>query len=128
MAYIRGPYAQHSSLPSPDVTVIPNARKIAFATGRYELDSDGNYVGMDPTIQRVMLALSFAAPNAPRFLTDREMEKRRQEITTALTVLVDEGAISLERVVVARDSAGEGSELVDFTNRETGLAETVTRP
>jgi len=128
MAYSRGAYAEHSSLPSPDVTAIPNARKIVFSTKRYELDGDGNPVGMDPTVQRVMLALSWGSPNTPRFLTDRDMEKRRQEITAALTTLVDEGAIGLTSVKVQANEAGAGSETVKFVNRRTGEAETVTRP
>ena len=128
MAYIRGPYAEHSSLPSPDTTVIPNARHIRFSTKRYVLDSDGNYEGMDPTVQRVMLAMAYGAPNTPRFITDRDMEKRRQEITAALSDLVAESAIEVRQVVVKADEAGAGSETVDFINKATGTAETVTRP
>jgi len=128
MPYARGPYSQHSSLPSPDVTTIPVARKINFATKRYELDADGNYAAMNPTAQRVMLAMSFGAPNAPRFLTDQEMEKRRQQIGTALAGLVAEGAIEVQRVAVWRSKAGEGKERVYFINKSTGIGESVRRP
>ena len=128
MPYTRGPYAQHSSLPSPDATTIPVARKLNFATKRYELDSDGNYVGMDPTAQRVMLALSFGAPDAPRFITEQDMEKRRQQINAALVGLVAEGAISVTSVKVWRTRAGEGAESVKFINKKTGTGGTVSRP
>jgi len=128
MPYARGPYSQHSSLPSPDVTTIPVARKLNFATRRYELDDNGNYVAMNATAQRVMLALSFGAPDAPRFLTDRDMEKRRQQINTALVGLVAEGAIEVTSVEVWRSKAGEGKERVYFINKSTGIGESVRRP
>jgi hypothetical protein len=128
MPYTRGPYAQHSSLPSPDVTTIPVARKINFATKRYELDANGNYVAMNATAQRVMIALAFGAPNAPRFITDQDMEKRRQQINTALIGLVAEGAIEVTSVEVWRSKAGEGKERVRFINRATGIGDSVTRP
>lgn len=128
MPYTRGPYAEHPSLPSPDVTTIPVARKMNFATRRYELDAYGNYVGMDPTTQRVMLAMSFGAPNAPRFLTDQDMEKRRQQINAALAGLVAEGVIGVTSVRVWRTRAGEGAESVKFVNKKTGTGGTVSRP
>lgn len=128
MAYLKGAYQEHSSLPSPTTTTINSSRHINFATRRYTVDSNGNFESMDDTAQRVLLALCFAAPSAPRFLTDRDMEKRRQQIYAALVDLEKEGAIKIKRVVIRRESPGRGVEVVEYYNRNTGANESVTRP
>lgn len=83
---------------------------------------------MDPTAQRVMLAVSWGAPDLMKFISDNEMDKRRREILAALDPLVDEGVIEVQRVIVERDRAGSAREQVDFLNKLTGTSATVTRP
>jgi len=128
MAYLRGPYVEQSSLPSPTTTVVSSARGLNFATRRYTFDANGNPLAMDDTAQRVMLCISYAAPKPPLFLTDRDLEQRRQQIRTALGELEAEGAITVTRITVERTAAGSGHERIDFLNRHTGANETITRP
>lgn len=127
MAFAKGPYQTLPSLPGPGTTTIHSSRKMNFATKRYVFDSDGNAEGMDSTTQRVIFTVSFAAPEPPRFLTDRDMEQRRQLIRGELQDLIDEGAIDRVVVTVRRTSAGKGKELIKWHNLETGITESVSR-
>lgn len=127
MAYLKGAYAQHSSLPSPSLCKLVSSRRIDFVARRYVVDSDGNFEGMDDTAQRVMLAVSFAAPTPPRFVTDRDFEARKKQIRAALADLEKEGAITVRDITIAAGAAGVATEQVEFTNHHTGANETVER-
>ncbi len=127
MAYLQGPYATFTSLPSPTVDRINSSRKINANTRRYELDDNGNNEAMPSTRQRVLLQLDFAVGPPPKFLTERELERRKNGIKAGLKALVDEGAITLDRVIVLEDTAGSTKEIIDYTDLRTGVDETVER-
>lgn len=127
MSFCQGPYSQHASLPAPTTTKLVDARNLNFATRRYVFDDDGNPEGMDATAQRVVLAVSFAGGDAPRFGSTREFEGRRKRIEDALKPLVEEGAIRLLSVVVEETAPGEGREQIDYVNLRTQKQHSVTR-
>ncbi len=123
---MNGPYGALTSLPAPATTRVVAARKIDFARGRYEYDADGNAVGMDPTAQRVILAVSFGAAPEVGVIDDRELEARRARIEAALQAMVDEGAIRDVVVTVESAGAGEVAETVGYHNLATAQDESVT--
>ncbi len=126
MPYLDGPYGAQTSLPPPAVTRVVGARKVDFARGRYEYDADGNALGMDPTAQRVILAVSFGAAPEVGVIDDRELEARRARIDAALQAMVDEGAIRDVAVTVEPAGAGEVAEAVAYHNLATAQDESVT--
>ncbi len=126
MPYMDGPFTALTSLPPAAVTRVGGARKIDFARGRYEYDADGNAVGMDPTAQRVILAVSFGAAPEVGVIDDRELEARRARIEAALQAMVDEGAIRDVAVTVEPADGGEVSETVAYHNLATAQDVSVT--
>jgi hypothetical protein len=126
MPYMDGPYEAQANLPAPATTKVVAARKVDFTTGRYELDADGNAVGMDPTAQRVILAVAFAAQPEVGVIDDRELEARRARIIAALEPMVDEGAIRDVAAVVEEAGPGRISETVSYHNLATAQDESVT--
>lgn len=125
MPYCRGPYAAHSSLPSPDVTSLASSRNVDLQTRRYTFDSDGNPETMPTTRQRVVFAIAAAGP-IPKFITDRDIEQRKAVIRAGLAYLVSEGAITLDRIVIENPNQGHGREFVYFTDLNTGVDDYVT--
>ncbi len=126
MPYIDGPYDALATLPAPATTKVVAARKIDFGTGRYVFDADGNAVGMDPTAQRVILAVAFAAQPEVGVIDDRELEARRARIVAALDAMVEEGAIRDVEVTVEEAGPGAVSETVAYHNLATAQDESVT--
>ncbi len=120
MPYCKGPYARHSSLPSPSVFTLHSSRKIDFVTRRYELDDNGNPLPMPSTAQRVALQLDFAIPSGPpKFIDDTNLELREKQLTAALQTLIAEGAIRLESVSATEARPGVASSFVDYTDLNT---------
>ena len=113
-------------MPSPTTTVVVAARKIDYSTGRYQIDADGNPVGMDPTAQRVVLSVSFDAGPEVRIVSDDELSARRARIVSALQPMVVEGAIRDVVVSVQDRGSGEVYEQIDFYNVSTAKAAKVT--
>lgn len=116
MPYQQGPYSTFASLTAPTTTKITGSRKVDFTTGRYELDSSGNHKGMDPTAQRVVLAVSFAAPIDGSIDDEQALEQRRKAVFTVLEPLEREGAIRVESVTIERTAGGELEERIRYRN------------
>ncbi len=116
MPYSQGPYYAPSSLPSPATTRVTGSRQIDFGSGRYKYDADGNPVGMNPTAQRVLLAISFGAGPMPKVIDDRALEERRANIELALARMVTEGSIRDVVVVIEQVGPARVQEHVDFFN------------
>lgn len=127
MPYLTGPYAAHSSLPSPATNALHSSRSINATTRRYELDDDGNPEQMPSTRQRVLLRLDFGTGQPPKLISDTGNEQRRKQIIAALQPLVDEGSIRLDSVAVEQTRAGVVEERIDYTDLATGTDDTVTR-
>jgi hypothetical protein len=126
MAYAKGPYAVHSSLPSPSVFTLHSSRKIDPVKRRYVVDENGNPEAMPSTRQRVILQLDFAQPDdPPKFIDDTNLERRNRQNEAALATLVAEGAISVDRIEAVEDRPGVMRELVDYVDRNTGVDESV---
>lgn len=126
MSYARGPYSLHPSLPSATRTVVTGSRKLDYTTGRYELDEHGNCVGMDPTAQCVVLAVSFGAGDPPAIINDAELTLRKQRVEASLDYHVQSGAIKNVIVTVEQTAAGRCSDHIRFFNPRRNVEDSVT--
>ena len=125
MPYATGPYATFDALPAPTTTRVHSARGFDFANRVYLFDDDGNPLPMDPTAQRVMLAVSEATSVPPRYSTDQEREARRRDIAAALEGMEKERAIEVTAIIVESKGSGTGREQINFLNQNTAENQTV---
>jgi hypothetical protein len=125
MPYTTGPYEQFSTLPAPPKTKLVAARKIDACKRGVNFDADGNPEGMDPTAQRVILAIAFNSGPMPDIIDDRSLEDRRARIAASLDGIVNEGAIRDVQVFVEALAPGVVDEHVTYFNLTTAKPDTV---
>lgn len=122
------------SFEAPPTRAPVTARYLNPATGDYERESDGEYVGMPPVRQRVLLALKTIAGSAwpnPSFgnpllriqKIDQHFEARaRSGVLTALRqLLAIEKVIRVEAITFRRVNSGHVEVTVQYIDLTTGL-------
>jgi hypothetical protein len=113
---------------SDTLAALHSSRKID-AHGRYVLDDDGGFEGMDDTAQRVLLAVSFASVDLPKIVTPQASALGEAKIRAALKPLTSgsEPAIKLEVARIERSAPGTVRVVVIFKNLLTGTSSSVEK-
>lgn len=126
MAYTAGPYAL--SLPPTGAPAPVEARKIDFVSKDYVPTAEGGHESMPATAQRVLLLISFASGEDPKFITAQGLRAQEDRIRKALSVLTSgrDPAISNLVVRVERRASGHVGVVVDFFDNLEGKQDSVT--
>jgi len=128
-----GPYGLDSfGVPSvgptdePPITLV-SSREIDFATGRYSIDSDGNYTGMQNTASRVSLLATIATARDPKIIDERYRYTCEQNIRAALKPLTAKPAvIEILSIEVTNQAQGKVVRRVNFRDLLNGEKQSVT--
>lgn len=101
--------------PEPGVS-LPSSRLIDFETGRYELDTDGNYLGMPDLQQRVGLLLAYGVHEPDLVGPSFEAEMEAQ-IRDALRPLTDgPNPAAKIKLIQVSTAPGNSYRLVEFVD------------
>ena len=127
MAFTAGTYAEFTSLPSPEQSVLTSSRKIDFLTRKYVLTSVGGFEAMDDIGQRVVLLVSFAQGTRPPSIDERSLKETEYAIREALKPMIrgPEPEIRLLSVSTARVAAGVIQTTLVYKNLLTGTKTSV---
>lgn len=127
MPYTTGPYQDQADFPSPTATSVSSSRKIDLKNAGYELDANGNYVGMDDVDQLVIMAVLSVDDPTTGVITPRELNAQQQAIAQRLRPLQEQGDISNLSIAVENHRPGRTRKVVDYVNESTGLSQTYVR-
>ena len=116
-----------AALPAEDPAELSSSRKIDGTTKKFVQNTNGGYAGMSDTMQRVLLLVSFAVRNYPKFNTDESREQIMADITTALHPLTNPKNQAIELIEVSvRDDGRDGTyPLVRYRDLVSGKEQTV---
>ncbi len=116
-----------ADLPAEDPAELSSSRKIDGTTKKFVQNTNGGYAGMSDTMQRVLLLVSFAVRNYPKFNTDESREQIVADITTALRPLTNPKNQAIELIEVSvRDDGRDGTyPLVRYRDLVSGKEQTV---
>lgn len=124
MPFATGPYHAHSLLPVPPRPALATARELDVPRKQFVINATtGGYESMNATAQRVVLLVAFAIKAKDwKFLSDRDNERRRQAVATALEIMTKATPPDITGLVVTvvRDRAGVGKVDVEFVDATTG--------
>lgn len=121
MPYSQGPYERFTSLPVPPRPKVYQARRIDFATGRYDLDdTTGGLQGMSAAVQQLII-LAGRQIDVARFNTAPERNKTRKAILNEIKPLTEEpgAVIRVDEVLVASEFPGTQRVEIRFVDLTT---------